>query len=124
MSTIQIIVHRELNSVTCTCGYTGLNHECKFKIKEGILSIKKCSNDCKLCEQELEKQEYHSRRWQTNNDGYIVCGICEEKICGTSNVCTDCFCSNCYEERDFGDDYDDDDNFCSNCKHEKENVGN
>ena len=94
MTSIQIIIHKKLNAIQCFCGFVSVNHKCKEKI-QGKIIFRECNvNDCtKFCDQ-IRRDEYNEERWATDRDGYLVCGICYEKL--SSEICTDCFCKVCY----------------------------
>ena len=69
-----LVFHKELNMFNCFCRYFVSFHRCTRKIK-GTISIVSCLDGCKLCEKELERKEYNSLRWKTNEDGYSVCVV-------------------------------------------------
>ena len=93
-SVLEIIYHKEINMFNCFCGFMGLSHHCKQKIK-GTIKIAYCPTDCQICEKEADRKEYNSIGWTTDRDGYTVCGTCYDKL-GSDPICTDCFYSNCY----------------------------
>ena len=90
----ELIYHKGLNMFNCFCRYFGLFHHCTRKIK-GTLSIVSCPEGCKLCEKELDRKEYNSLRWKTNEDGYVVYGTCNNKL-RCNPICENCFCVSCY----------------------------
>lgn len=81
--------HREINSITCICGYLGTNHPCDFVIN-GTITIPQCPDNCDICQEKVDKCEYYDLRWQKNEDGYTVCGVCREKL-GCQAICENCF---------------------------------
>ena len=63
MSTVyKIIFHKELNMIHCFCGFMGMSHHWTRKIK-GTIKIFKCLDNCKVCEKEIDRNEYNSIRW-------------------------------------------------------------
>ena len=88
--------HRKINSITCVCGYVGTNHTCDHVIN-GTITICPSPGNCKVFQEEVEKSEYYYCRWQKNEDGYTVCGMCMEKL-GCRTICEACFCTRCEEK--------------------------
>ena len=93
-----IVYHKELDMICCLCGYMGLPHHCRRKVK-GIINIVRYLDDCKLCKNAAERKMYNSLRWKKNEDGLAVCRTCNFKLCDRS-VCKNCFCSSCYSSAD------------------------
>ena len=72
--------HRKINSIMCVCGYVGTYHACDHVIN-GTITICPCPDNCKVCQEEIDKCEYYDGRWQKKKkDGYTVCGMCMEKL--------------------------------------------
>ena len=91
--------HREINSITCVCSYLGTSHSCDYVIN-GTITIRSCPNNCKVCQKEEDKREYYNLRWKKNEDGYTVCGVCNEKL-GCQAICENCFCTKCEKEKGY-----------------------
>ena len=89
----ELTYHKELNMFNCFCGDFGLYHHCTRKIK-GTISIVSCPEGCKLSEKELDRKECIALRWKKNEDGYDVCGTCNDKFSGP--ICENCFYYICY----------------------------
>ena len=64
--------HRKINSITCVCGYVGTYHACDHVVN-GTITICPCPDNCKFCQEEVDKREYYDRRWRKNEDGHTVC---------------------------------------------------
>ena len=93
MAVCKIILHEELNSIQCVCEYIGTSHKRNEEIKGQIIFLR-CS-DCVVCKNEVDREEYNSLRWSKNDDGYLICGTCCEKL-GCELICENCFCRVCY----------------------------
>ena len=94
-----LIIHRETNKISCFCGYFGTSHKCKVEA-DTVIKTELCSWSCKTCTKIEEKERYDDHRFKTNLDGYLVCGVCEDKI---STICEYCFCQECWEENHDGE---------------------
>lgn len=57
----------------------GTYHTCDH-VKDGTITVHSCSDNCKVCQEEIGKPEYFDCRWKENEDGYTGCGICREKL--------------------------------------------
>ena len=55
--------HREINSITCVCGYLGTDHSCDHVINE-IITIRAHLDNCKVCQKEVDKCKYYDVRLQ------------------------------------------------------------
>lgn len=60
--------HREIDFITCICGYVGTYHASNFVIN-GTITIDYESWN-------VGQEEYWDCRWQKNEDGYTVCAVC------------------------------------------------
>ena len=89
--------HRKIKSITCVCIYVGTYHACDQVINRTI-TICPCPDSFKVCQEEVDKREYYDCRWQKNEDGYTVCGMCMEKL-GCRTICEACFCTRCEKEK-------------------------
>ena len=89
--------HRKINSIMCVCGYVGTYHACDHVIN-GTITICPCPDNCKVCQEEIDKCEYYDGRWQKKKDGYTVCGMCMEKL-GCWAICEACFCTRSEKEK-------------------------
>ena len=72
-------------------------HACDHVINATI-TICPCTDNCKVCQEEEEKREYYDRRWQKNEDGYNVCGMCM-KMLRSWAICEAWFCTRCKKEK-------------------------
>ena len=72
-------------------------HACDHVINATI-TICPCTDNCKVCQEEEEKREYYDRRWQKNEDGYNVCGMCM-KMLRCWAICEAWFCTRCKKEK-------------------------
>ena len=88
---------KKINFITCICGNVGTYHACDHVIY-GTITISSCPENCKVCQEEVDKREYYDYRWQKNEAGYIVCGMCMEKL-GCRAIREACFCSRCEKEK-------------------------
>ena len=79
------------------CGYVGTYHACDYVIN-GTITICPCPDNCKVCQEEVINREYYDCRWQKNEDGYTVCGMCMEKS-GCRAICEACFYTRCEKEK-------------------------
>ena len=82
---------REINSITCVCGYVGTHHACDH-VKNGTITICPCPDNCKFCQEEVHKCKYYDCRSQKNEGEYTVCGMCMEKL-GCQAICEAWFCT-------------------------------
>ena len=94
-----IFLHRKTREMSCFCGYTGTYHKCKVSYDTEI-RIDLCPDDCTICTEIEEKEEYDDERFYTNYDGYLVCAKCQDNI---STICECCFCTECWEENHDGE---------------------
>ena len=81
----------------CVCVYVGTCHACDHVIN-GTTTICLCPGNYKVCQEEVYKREYYDCRWQKNEDGYTVCGMCMEKL-GCQAICEACFGTRCEKEK-------------------------
>ena len=91
--------HREINFITCVCSYLGTDHSCNHVIN-GNITIRPCLDDCKVCQEEVDKREYYDLKQQQNEDRYIVCGVCRGNLVCQA-ICENCFCTRCKKEKGY-----------------------
>ena len=72
-------------------------HACGHVINATI-TICPCPDNCKVCQEEEEKREYYDCRWQKNEDGCNVCGMCR-KMLRCWAICEAWFCTRCKKEK-------------------------
>ena len=72
-------------------------HACDHVINATI-TICPCPDNCKVCQEEEEKREYYDCRWQKNEDGCNVCGMCR-KMLRCWAICEAWFCTRCKKEK-------------------------
>ena len=89
MSVCKIIFHEKINSIQCVCGFIDTSHQCNKEIKGKIIFVP-CP-DCRVCEKEADDNEYNSLRLKRNDDGYLICRTCHDKL-GCEPICEKCFC--------------------------------
>ena len=94
---VALYCHRKINSITWICGNVGVYHVCDHIIN-GTITIFPCPDNCKVCREEIDKREHYDCRWQRNEDGYTVCGMCMETL-GCQGICEACFCIGCEKEK-------------------------
>ena len=105
---MKLLLHRELNCVTCFCGkVVYYSHCCDIRAGDNI-QIEQCEYSCIVCEEERERQRYEAERWWKDRDGYLHCGSCGEKM--SDDICTSCFCIECHDEKD-----DEVEEYCEKC---------
>ena len=105
---MKLLLHQDLNCVTCFCGEIVYgSHCCDVKL-EGV-KIEQCENSCDLCKKERQRQNYEEQRWWKDRDGYLHCGYCGEKM-NDDVICSSCFCFECHEEKD-----DKEEDYCEKC---------
>ena len=92
---VKIIFHEKLNAIQCVCGFISTSHECKEKIQGKIVFVRCSEENCSVCQDKKDKDEYNELRWGTYRDGYLVCGMCYKKL-GSSEIWENCFCCICY----------------------------
>ena len=89
--------HRKNSFIACVCGNAATYGTCDHVIN-GTIAICPCPGNYKVCQEEVDKHEYYDCRWQKNEDGYIVFGMCMEKLgCGT--IWEACFCTRPEKEK-------------------------
>ena len=95
MAAIKIFFHEELNAIQCVCGYIGTFYEWKEEIQEKIIFVRYSEENCTVCQDQIEEDEYNELRWAPDRDGYLACGTCYDKL-GTKEICENYFCRICY----------------------------
>ena len=98
MSKITLYCHRKINSFMCICGYAETYHTCDHVI-DGAITIHSCPDNCKVCQEEIDKRKYYDYRWQESEGGCTSCEICSEKL-GCRVICEVCFCIRCKKEKE------------------------
>ena len=61
MNKITLYYYREVNSITCICGYVKTCHTGDLVIY-GAITIDPCTGNCQVCQEEVEKGDYYNCR--------------------------------------------------------------
>ena len=71
--------NRQVNLITCICGYVETYHACDHVINRTII-IYYCPANCKVCQENINRLEYYDCKWWINKDGYAVCEMYRENL--------------------------------------------
>ena len=98
-----IFVHREVDVVTCFCAnfyQGGYEHQCCVTLNNTRIKIQACRPNCSICIQERKRKDFLERRFDVDEDNYVVCAQCRIKLSQDGVVCDRCFCIKCEKELD------------------------
>lgn len=79
MSIINLYYHRKVNFITGISGYVETYHVWEHVIN-GTVTLDLSSGNWKFFQEEAHKRIYCNCKWQKNEDGYTVCGMCRGKL--------------------------------------------